>query len=228
MSRLEREIAGDPTLLRKYQDFVRDQFGYRFYWSQPTPRDIVKLLDLDEVERRIDSRRARLLFDGRSLEWIEGGHVMKRWPAISGKLGFNGREHQTLKDIGPLPEGLYTALQSDFQKWEETSIFNRAACVLNIIGIKAGRWPGCTTAWGTRRIGLRPSAGTNVYGRNNFTIHGGSFPGSIGCIDLTSDMDAFAKEFMLYAKDMELEVRYSCGESHVRGSAWPDLHHHAG
>ncbi|XYI45102.1 hypothetical protein CMPELA_11585 [Cupriavidus necator] len=50
--------------------------------------------------------------------------------------------------------------------------------------------------------------GTNVFGRSNFTIHGGSYPGSAGCIDFTSSMNSFAKEFLYYAKDMELEVRY--------------------
>jgi hypothetical protein len=99
-------------------------------------------------------------------------------------------------------------LQSDFQKWEEAPAINRAACILNFISIKAGRWPGCTIAWGTRRVGLVPDPGTNVYGRNNFTIHGSWFPGSIGCIDLTNSMESFAKEFLLYAKDMELAVRY--------------------
>jgi hypothetical protein len=208
MSRLEREIADNPTLLRQYQDLVEARFGLSFHWKKPTPRDIVKLLDLEEVERRIASRRARLLFDGRRLEWIEDGRVDKRWPAISGKLGFNGKEHQALRDTGPIPEGHYTALQSDFQKWEETPFFNRAACILKFFNYKAGRWPGCTIAWGTRRVGLLPNPGTNVHGRTNFTIHGGWFPGSIGCIDLTDSMNAFAKEFLLYAKNMELEVRY--------------------
>lgn len=208
MSRLEREIADNPSLLRQYQDLVKAQFGLRFYWEKPTAHDIVKLLELEEVERRISQRRARLLFDGQYLEWIEDGRIQKRWPAISGRVGYNGKEHQTLRDIGPLPEGNYIALQSDFQKWEETSVFNRATCMLNFIGIKAGRWPGCTIAWGTRRVGLRPSPGTQVFGRDNFTIHGGWTPGSAGCIDLTDSMDAFAKEFLLYAKDMELEVRY--------------------
>ncbi|SCU95657.1 hypothetical protein CNECB9_5340023 [Cupriavidus necator] len=52
------------------------------------------------------------------------------------------------KDAGPIPEGVYTARQDDFQRWEDTSIFNRAACILRLINIKAGRWPGCTTALG--------------------------------------------------------------------------------
>lgn len=208
MSHLEREIAADPTLLRRYQDLVEERFGYRFYWKTATPREIVELLNLEEVERRISQRRARLRFDRRYLEWIEDGRVEKRWPAISGRVGYNGKEHQALRDSGPLPEGQYTALQSDFQKWEEASFFNRAACLFSYVKFKVGAWPGCPIAWGTRRVGLQPNPGTNVHGRSNFTIHGGWFPGSAGCIDLTDSMDAFAKEFMLYAKDMELEVRY--------------------
>ncbi|WP_296224370.1 hypothetical protein [Ralstonia sp. UBA689] len=207
MTYLEKEIEENPMLLRDYRDLVEEQFRHSLF-KTPTPRDIVRLLDLEEVEHRIEKRRAKLLFDGKSLQWIEDRSALMRWSAFSGKPGFSGKEHQTMKDVGPIPEGLYVALQSDFQRWEDTPFFNRAACILNLINIKVGRWPGCTIAWGTRRIGLRPSSGTNVHGRNNFTIHGGWYPGSIGCIDLTDSMESFAKEFLYYAKDMELEVRY--------------------
>jgi hypothetical protein len=207
MSFLEDEINGNSILRRNFEELVKERFGYSVLQS-PSPRDIVKLLNLEEMDRRIRWRRASLLFDGKSLQWIEDGSPQRGWPATSGKPGFNTKEHQSLKDAGPIPEGHYTALQSDFQRWEDAGFFNRAACILNLIKIKAGKWPGCMIAWGTRRIGLRPRSGTNVDGRNNFTIHGGWYPGSIGCIDLTDSMDAFAKEFLYYAKDMELEVRY--------------------
>ncbi|RFP39044.1 hypothetical protein DDJ66_32225, partial [Klebsiella oxytoca] len=80
-----------------YLAFLEDRFGDELP-KTPTPRDIVKLLNLDEVEWRISRRQARLLFDGQSLQWIEGGQVERRWPAASGKPGFNGKEHQSLKD----------------------------------------------------------------------------------------------------------------------------------
>ena len=207
MTYLESEIRDNSILRRQYEELFNERFGYTLH--RPTsPHEIVKMLRLDELEWDIALRRATLRFDGKSLQWIENGQVTMRWAAVSGRPGYQAKEHQNVKDSGPLPEGLYIARQDDFQRWEDTGLFNRAACLLQLINIKAGRWPGCTMAWGTRRIGLLPHAGTNVFGRKNFTIHGGTYPGSAGCIDLTNSMESFAKEFLYYAKDMELEVRY--------------------
>lgn len=50
-------------------------------------------------------------------------------------------------------------------------------------------------AWGNYRYLLIPSKGTNTFGRTNFYIHGGSTPGSIGCIDLTVNSGDFAKYY---------------------------------
>ncbi|WP_454766370.1 hypothetical protein [Cupriavidus campinensis] len=205
---MENEIRNNHFLRRDLEKLVRERFGYRLLGKTPTPRQIIELLDMEGVAWRIERRRAKLLFDGRSLKWIEDGKTGKQWAATSGTPGFNTKEYQTHPNKGPLPEGRYLALQGDFQKWEETNMFNRAACVFKYLSIDAGRWPGCTIAWGRRRVGLRPLPGTILHGRSNFTIHGGWFAGSAGCIDLTSSMDAFAKEFMYYAKNMELEVRY--------------------
>ncbi|MEN7526538.1 L,D-transpeptidase [Cupriavidus sp. DL-D2] len=207
MSSIESELRNNSILRRQYEELFNERFGYTLHRPN-SPHDIVKMLRLDDLALDIHRREATLRFDGRALQWIEDGEVTRRWPAVSGRPGYHGKEHQHTRELGPLPEGRYSALQDDFQRWEETNIFNRAACLLRLINIKAGRWPGCTRAWGTRRIGLEPRAGTKVFGRSNFTIHGGSYPGSAGCIDLTSSMESFAKEFLYYAKDMELEVRY--------------------
>jgi hypothetical protein len=48
-------------------------------------------------------------------------------------------------------------------------------------------------SWGNYRAPIYPLPGTNTYGRGGFYVHGGTFPGSHGCIDLTSDMDDFGK-----------------------------------
>lgn len=205
---MENEIRNNDLLRQRLEDLVRERFGYRLHAPRPTPRQIIDLLGLDGMARRIAMRNARLLFDGKFLTWIEHGINTWRWPATSGNAGFNTKEFQTKSDVGPIPEGRYRAIQRDFQKWEETPMLNRAACILRYVGWDAGRWPGCTIAWGRRRVGLRPLPGTELYGRSEFTIHGGWFPGSAGCIDLTDSMESFAKEFMYYAKDMDLEVRY--------------------
>jgi len=44
---------------------------------------------------------------------------------------------------------------------------------------------------GNYRITLRVFPGTITHGRGGFFIHGGTRPGSAGCIDLTSAMDSF-------------------------------------
>ena len=38
--------------------------------------------------------------------------------------------------------------------------------------------------WGDWRVKLEPNADTNTLGRDNFFLHGGSKPGSAGCIDI--------------------------------------------
>jgi len=89
------------------------------------------------------------------------------------------------------------------QRWNDISLVERILSVA-----KRGPFPGGIYAWGTHRIWLEPTPSTRTYGRSGFSIHGGVVAGSAGCIDLTSDMDSFVKEFIYYAKDMDLLVRY--------------------
>ena len=49
---------------------------------------------------------------------------------------------------------------------------------------------------------------TNTYGRDNFSIHGDTEPGSAGCIDLTNYIDNFINWFENNNKDVILHVRY--------------------
>lgn len=107
-----------------------------------------------------------------------------------------------MRDKGPLPEGAYLVPQARYQKrpeelWEG---------ILNSVGRGKCKW-GYTT-WGNHRIWLEPQSGTEVYGRTNFSIHGGASPGSAGCIDLVVGMPAFASRFLNYGKDMILVVDY--------------------
>ncbi len=49
---------------------------------------------------------------------------------------------------------------------------------------------------------------TDTLGRSGFSIHGGSTPGSAGCVDLTQQMPDFTKHFREYGADMDLIVKY--------------------
>lgn len=72
-----------------------------------------------------------------------------------------------------------------------------------------GEWPGGTAAWGRHRFWLTPKAGTETFGRDGFSIHGGTAPGSAGCIDLTDEMDEFADLMQAIGQDdVAVEVDY--------------------
>lgn len=175
--------------------------------SQLSTMNLFQLLEVEQIAAQLARRQASLLFDGETLFWREESHA-RQWPAWSGREGYWSPEFQAVKNIGPLPQGFYEVRQNEYASWEETPLYNRAACILNIINWKVGRWPGCTTAWGHYRIGLIPKPATRTYNRSDFTIHGGSFPGSAGCIDLVEGIDSFVQQFREYGKDLLLEVRY--------------------
>jgi hypothetical protein len=86
-------------------------------------------------------------------------------------------ERQRMRGEGPIPEGRYWITPSEI--WE--------AGIINWI---IGR----TTAWGNFRISIHPYPDTDTFGRGGFFIHGGSEPGSAGCIDLTDQMDKFIQD----------------------------------
>jgi hypothetical protein len=78
---------------------------------------------------------------------------------------------------------------------------------------KTGEWPGSTLAWGTERVWADPTKETEenglTFGRRDMAIHGGSMPGSAGCVDLTDKMADFAKNFRMLGIDLKLYVDYS-------------------
>ena len=80
--------------------------------------------------------------------------------------------------------------------------------VAGLVPGKHGEWPGSEYSWGNSRIWLEPSKETNTYGRDDFSIHGGWFPGSAGCIDLTSNMDNFVALFDYIGNDLIIKVEY--------------------
>ncbi|RZT42241.1 DUF2778 domain-containing protein [Cupriavidus agavae] len=206
---LVREIEGDPILRRALAEAHRAKFG--LVARTTDVRLMVEMLGLEETARRIESRYARLDFDGKVLRWIENGMASRSWLAVSGALGYQHKRYQDVPNKGPIPEGFYVARQAELQRREDYAAFNRVICHLGGVPYLkkfSGAWPGCGFAWGDRRIWLEPLGGSSMLGRNNFSIHGGSFPASAGCIDLTSDMPDFVDKFLKYGKDLELRVRY--------------------
>jgi hypothetical protein len=95
--------------------------------------------------------------------------------ATSGRPGATAADQGT-EDYGPIPEGTYTFKPSDI-----STVNGLAFVARGLSGIPQGHpW----SDWGHNRVTLSPSAGNQMGSRNGFFLHGGSKPGSAGCIDV--------------------------------------------
>jgi RHS repeat-associated protein len=150
----------------------------------------------ENVELNFDLENLTLTDSKYSLE-------IQSWTATSGREGYQSSEYQNVKDKGPLPEGSYTVDPARTQEWKNNSTFQKA-----IAQVGRGAWRGGTKSWGEYRTWITPMEGTNTYGRSGFSIHGGTIPGSAGCIDLTKDNNAFHSWLKSYGQTIRLNVQY--------------------
>lgn len=120
----------------------------------------------------------KIEFNGKTLT-LSGGSKKRSFPAVSGKPDNKGnfdysKARQTQSNIGPIPAGTYWIRPDEL--WEN-----------------AWYKVGSVDAWGEYRISIHPFTTTETYKRGGFFIHGGSVPGSAGCIDLTTKISDFVK-----------------------------------
>lgn len=166
------------------------------------------------VVRRNESTRqpkVTLLFDGRKLSWMEDGQMRKSWNAVSGQKDFQDPKHQCKEYEGPIPEGTWFVKQSEHQEAKSYAEQHWFTTFLNKHIPGRTSWPWKTSSWGLDRIllvedRLKQKCDSK---RTQMYIHGGSNPGSAGCIDLTNQMSAFAKLFLAHGEDILLTVDYS-------------------
>ncbi len=119
-----------------------------------------------------------LHFNGQVLQ-AQGAKKIVYLPAVSGR-SIDGRfnyshERQKVADQGPIPEGEYWIQPVELQENTWYSLRNPRA------------------AWGDYWITIHPYPNTETYKRGGFFIHGGSTPGSAGCIDLSINMNRFVE-----------------------------------
>lgn len=182
---------------------------------------------------------ASLSFDGDKLYWIVNGKPIKTWDAVSGltwkntppkdyskllnKYVKNREEWSKQKEAGPLPEGKYDvgpletrtgqpeeigALEAFWYKLTgkvEDKDTDRQFCKNTILS---------RISWGNYRLRITPTGNQKMYNRGDFYLHGGSIRGSHGCIDLTDDMEDFAKFFGVWSSankktKIPLTVKYN-------------------
>ncbi len=141
-------------------------------------------------------------YDGVNLNMRKGPYLDRAVPAYSGLAKCQQPEDLDKPNCGRLPEGMYYAKQEDRQKYNETlenfkNLFDR------------GSWPGGTSSWGDERVWLTPDENNNMMGRGGFSIHGGTTPGSLGCIDITKYTPELSEYLDSCQNVVPLRVKYS-------------------
>ena len=178
-----RELIGDGSLneLEGAYEWLRLQTSPslepikdHYYWNN----QLAKLSTyIRERSAAVAPADLTMSFDGQVLTL-----GAQSWTAVSGTrdsgAGFDySVESQRAADKGPIPEGAYWIDPGELvdlrKKWFYSLFYE--------------------SGWGTHRITLHPYPQTKTYGRGGFFLHGGSTPGSIGCIDLTSQMEDLSK-----------------------------------
>ena len=167
---------------------------------------------------------ATLLFDGVKLHWMVDGKKIQSWDAISGLTIFNAsssewgtmikrytetpEEFAKAKNAGPLPPGKYTIGMLESRKGDHkevsilSAIWDKVTGEFDNLSAQEKEFQADTAysriGWGNFRAPIYPNKGTVTSGRGGFYIHGGTSPGSHGCIDLMDEMDDFAKKYGMW------------------------------
>jgi hypothetical protein len=110
-----------------------------------------------------------IAFTGCQVWFMEDQDIVKTCAATSGQRPY-GAADQGLRDLGPIPEGIYTLFPWDFTRRGGPSVKSWF------------RTPG----WGWYRGRLYPNRGTDTQNRSGFFFHGDLLarPGTLGCIDI--------------------------------------------
>ena len=154
------------------------------------------------------SQPASLEFDGQYLIWLQNGQPVKYYPAMSGKPDYQSAQYTNERKKGPIPEGDYLLVRGtgeDYSNKEEMSWWRK------FVPWNDKPWYEKPSSWGYSRIPIQPLPGTNTFGRRSMYVHGGSEPGSAGCIDLTYRNDDFYNDWLKYNGNLPLKVKYPKG-----------------
>ena len=214
--------AGNPVNLvdPEGKDWYKDEEG-NYTWTRNNDASYT-----DETGKVWQNcGQEMVFFDGYDLTYFtqtkeEDGSlslVASFYGAVSGRPK-NGifdysKEKQAKKGEGPTPEGEYLIYPSEIQSYGNLSRFQ---ALLSLIG--RGQFPGGAYAWGNDRIPLYPkkvkvvTANGTIVERSDMFIHGGSVPGSAGCIDLHLNADAFFTQLKRSkSNSIPVIVNYSTG-----------------
>ena len=168
-------------------------------------------------------------FDGEKLTFIdnsEGKHIETSIEAVSGRPNEDNsfsydKNKQKQENKGPIPEGVHEIDVATIRKTENMTFIDKIGIPSPVVAriydptfgkilgkikprlktAKIGNFPGGTDAWGEGRVDV--TLDQTAPQRKGLTIHGGSTPGSAGCIDVV-DND---KEFFNILEDVAKKQR---------------------
>ena len=177
-------------------------------------------------------------FDGADFTVFDGKKTILTHPAQSGRpvpvrttdatackgatseSYLNNSKYVGIQDFGPIPEGDYVFTLSGFATF---SGLEQWSMTLGGMYTDPFGTPLHGGDWGSGRAPLRPvkilpgpPGCGNTGKRSGFYLHGGSLPGSSGCIDIDNDgIDALLKLLGGYRKDITVRVRYTAAAPSV-------------
>ena len=204
----------DPTGEEWYYYQSDDEEDKRWHYHEDTNKMDIWTGEYDDDGNKVMETTygldELLSYDGEALRWHQEDGTSSVYFGVSGVLGEDGQtnpSNQWVVDEGPIPEGWYTVDPSQIQDWKNVPLWNKTVSSLTR---KHGAWPGGTIAWGKNRVFLSPGQVTGPGGitRSGFSIHGGTFPGSAGCIDLCGNATVFFNAFRKSNNPVFLHVNY--------------------
>jgi hypothetical protein len=171
-------------------------------------------------------------FDGANFTVLDGSTPILTHPAQSGRpvsvrpadaatckgstsdSYLNNPLYVGIQDFGPIPEGDYRFSLSAFATFSAAEQLTMISGGTFIDPFGASLHGG---DWGSGRAPLRPvkilpgpPGCGNTAKRSGFYLHGGSLPGSSGCIDIDNDgIDSLLKLLVGYRKDIPVKVTYT-------------------
>lgn len=202
--------------INNYQDFINRFKNFEANDLSTTKSDTLKKENLPESYLFFNGNKISFIEKGKAVKsWpAVSGRTEYQWyiqPQIWMKrYNLTHQEWSKVKNEGPTPEGSYTLGKEQFQSgrdWLQTETIQTniskayAETYSKIWRDKFGEskhefgenTPMSRISWGNYRYPLIPNKGTNTFGRTSMYVHGGSLPGSIGCIDLSTTINDFQK-----------------------------------
>ncbi len=182
------EICGEPSIEPAPVDI--EQSIVTIKGPVEEENEIQKVLKVLPENGRISELR----FDGRYVKIAindprTGEAVEISIPAASGRPDEDGNfdysaQRWGKKRQGPIPPGKWIFKPESIHTIETTDKIKGL--------VLRGEWRGGTTSWGNYRVDLQPAnyvaASSN---RTNLFIHGGTYPGSAGCLDMVRNNNLF-------------------------------------